>query len=124
MLRIAKIIEEEFSGVVPDDIDLLLELPGVGRKTANLVLIEGYGKEGVCVDTHVHRITNRWGYVDTNTPEETEFALRKNLPKDYWKDINHLLVAYGQGVCRPVSPFCSDCKLSDFCMRKGVLKSR
>jgi len=124
MLRIANIIEEKYDGRIPDEMIELLELPGVGRKTANLVLIEGYGKEGICVDTHVHRITNRWGYVKTKSAEETEFSLRKKLPKEYWKDINWILVAYGQHLCKPVSPFCSKCKLLDYCAKKGVVKSR
>ena len=102
----------------------LLKLKGVGRKTANLVLTRGYDKPGICVDTHVHRITNRWGYVRTKTPEETEFALRERLPKRYWKEINGLLVAFGQGICRPQSPFCSRCRLVDFCERVGVNKWR
>ncbi len=109
---------------VPDTIEGLMELRGVGRKTANLVVTMGYGKPGICVDTHVHRITNRWGFVSTKTPEKTEFALRERLPKRYWRVINDLLVAYGQNVCRPVSPLCSACKLHVYCDRVGVKRRR
>jgi endonuclease-3 len=107
-------------GRVPDDIDALLTLPGVGRKTANLVVAEGYEKPGICVDTHVHRITNRWGYVKTKTPDETEAALRRKLPAAHWPHINKYLVAFGQTVCRPLSPHCSGCLLHDVCPRRGV----
>ena len=109
---------------VPGDLDELLKLKGVGRKTANLVLTLGYRKPGICVDTHVHRITNRWGYVKTKTPEQTEFALRKKLPCKYWLEINGLLVAFGQGICRPVSPLCSKCSIEEFCDRRGVKTHR
>ncbi len=109
---------------VPDTIEGLLELKGVGRKTANLVVTMGYGKPGICVDTHVHRITNRWGFVSTKTPEKTEFALRERLPKRYWTVINDLLVAYGQNVCRPISPLCSVCRLHGYCERVGVKRRR
>ncbi|MFA5088907.1 MAG: endonuclease III [Candidatus Omnitrophota bacterium] len=115
---------EKFGGRVPDELDVLLTLKGVGRKTANLVLTEGFGKPGVCVDTHVHRISNRLGYVQTAAPEETEEALRKKLPKKYWREYNSLLVTWGQNICRPVSPFCSRCKIRKFCARRGVLLSR
>jgi endonuclease-3 len=114
----------DHGGRVPDDIDELLALPGVGRKTANLVVTLGYGKPGICVDTHVHRITNRLGYVRTRSPEETERALRAKLPGRYWIEINELLVSYGQRVCTPVSPFCSRCGLSGLCGRVGVKKTR
>jgi endonuclease-3 len=117
-------IIDQFNSKVPDDIDELLKLKGVGRKTANLVITLGYKKPGICVDTHVHRITNRWGYVKTGTPEQTEFALRDKLPKKYWLDINGLLVAFGQGVCRPISPICSMCDIKKFCNRVGVIKHR
>jgi endonuclease-3 len=115
---------EKYSGRVPRSIDELLLFKGVGRKTANLVVTLGYGDPGICVDTHVHRICNRWGYVDTKTPEETEFRLRKLLPPKYWLRINDLLVAYGQNLCKPVSPFCSQCTLSHLCERRAVLSSR
>jgi endonuclease-3 len=115
---------ERYNGIVPDEIDELLKFKGVGRKTANLVVTLGYNKYGICVDTHVHRITNRWGYVKTKTPEETEFALRKKLPKRYWKIINDLLVTYGQNLCKPISPHCSECRIYRYCKREGVGKSR
>ncbi|HEY7532549.1 MAG TPA: endonuclease III [Nitrospiraceae bacterium] len=113
-----------YGGKVPDSIDELLTLPGVGRKTANLVVTVGYGKPGICVDIHVHRISNRWGYVKTKTPEETEVALRQKLPDRYWITFNDLLVPYGQNLCQPVSPFCSGCKLTKYCARVGVTRSR
>jgi endonuclease III len=122
--KICRIIVSEYSGRVPDDIDTLLKLPGVGRKTANLVVTLGYNKPGICVDTHVHRITNRWGYVQTKTPEKTEAALRAKLPERYWMIINDLLVTYGQNICKPISPFCSQCKIQRYCDRVGVNKSR
>ncbi len=115
---------ERFHGQVPDDLDQLLTLKGVGRKTANLVLTEGFGKLGVCVDTHVHRISNRLGYVKTKTPEETEWALRKKLPQEYWIEYNALLVTWGQNVCKPISPFCSRCPVRKYCRRRGVTTSR
>jgi len=113
-----------YGGRVPDSIDELLTLHGVGRKTANLVVTVGYGRPGICVDVHVHRISNRWGYVKTRTPEETEQALRNKLPKQYWKSYNDLLVPYGQNLCLPVSPWCSKCALAKYCDRVGVTKSR
>lgn len=111
-------------GRVPDTMDGLLALPGVGRKTANLVLILGFDKPGICVDTHVHRITNRWGYVNTRTPDETEMTLRKILPRRHWKEINNLLVPYGQNLCLPISPWCSRCRIAEHCARQGVTRSR
>jgi endonuclease-3 len=122
--EICAVLIERHEGRVPDDIDELLRLPGVGRKTANLVVTLGYGKPGICVDTHVHRITNRWGYVNTPSPEKTEFALREKLPGKYWLEINGLLVAFGQGICKPISPLCSECDISRYCERRGVKKSR
>ena len=119
----AKLVEQ-YGGRVPDTIEELLKLKGVGRKTANLVVTLGYGKPGICVDTHVHRITNRWGLVRTKTPEQTETALRARLPRRYWIAINDWLVAYGQQVCTPVSPRCSVCSLAPYCGRKGVGRSR
>jgi len=113
-----------YEGKVPQSIDELITLAGVGRKTANLVVTVGYKKPGICVDIHVHRISNRWGYVKTRTPEETEQALRARLPKRYWITFNDLLVPYGQNLCQPVSPFCSRCKLIDMCDRVGVVRSR
>jgi endonuclease III len=113
-----------YGGTVPDSIDELVTLPGVGRKTANLVVTVGYNKPGICVDIHVHRISNRWGYVKTGKPEETEQALRHKLPKRHWIIFNDLLVPYGQNICQPVSPFCSRCKLAGLCDRVGVVRSR
>ena len=124
ILNISRRLVSEYAGNVPDDIDELLKFKGVGRKTANLVVTLGFGKPGICVDTHVHRICNRWGYVATKTPEETESELRKKLPKEYWLDINDLLVAFGQNHCHPVSPRCSSCRLTAFCSRLGVNLSR
>ena len=113
-----------FQGQVPADLDTLLTMRGVGRKTANLVLTLGFDKDGICVDTHVHRISNRLGYVRTRTPEETEFALRDKLPRRFWKDYNTLMVAFGRQTCRPISPFCSTCPIRNFCDRVGVTRSR
>ena len=113
-----------YEGRVPGSIDELLTLSGVGRKTANLVVTVGYRKPGICVDIHVHRISNRWGYVRTKQPDDTEQALRRKLPRRYWITFNDLLVPYGQNLCQPVSPFCSRCPLTDFCDRVGVTRSR
>ncbi len=113
-----------YGGRVPDSIDELLTLPGVGRKTANLVVTIGYGKPGICVDIHVHRISNRWGYIKTNTPQRSEDALREKLPRKYWIRYNDLLVPFGQNLCLPVSPRCSQCKLTRYCARVGVTRSR
>lgn len=113
--KIAKILKSDFQGEVPDDMDSLLSLPGVGRKTANLVLGMVFGKPSICVDVHVHRISNRLALVDTKTPEETEFALQKLLPKEEWTGINHIMVRFGQNICRPVKPLCNECPLSDQC---------
>lgn len=113
-----------YGGTVPDSIEELVTLSGVGRKTANLVVTVGYGKPGICVDIHVHRISNRWGYVRTKTPEETEQALRRKLPSPHWITFNDLLVPYGQNLCQPVSPYCSKCKLLEYCDRVGVKRSR
>ncbi len=124
ILEISKRLVEEYGSKVPDDIDELLNFKGIGRKTANLVVTLGYNKPGICVDTHVHRITNRWGYVKTKTPDKTEFALRKKLPERHWISINDLLVSYGQNLCTPISPYCRRCRLYDFCGRVGVEKSR
>jgi endonuclease-3 len=114
----------EHGGTVPDDLERLLRLKGVGRKTANLVLTVGYGKPGICVDTHVHRISNRLGIVKTKTPEETEFALRKVLPRRHWIPYNDLLVTFGQNLCKPVSPLCSTCPVNTLCPRIDVGKHR
>lgn len=124
LLEIARILLDVYDGAVPTDMDALLALPGVGRKTANLVLIEAFDIDGICVDTHVHRISNRAGWLLSKTPEETEMILREILPRPYWKVINPLLVLYGQQVCRPVSPFCSRCVIHAQCARRGVTSSR
>ena len=124
ILGICRDLIEKFDGTVPDDIETLLTFKGVGRKTANLVVTEGFGKPGVCVDTHVHRISNRFGYVSTKTPEETEWALRKKLPGKYWIEYNSTLVTWGQNVCKPISPLCSHCPIIKFCRRAGVTVSR
>ncbi len=119
--KISEILLFKYKETVPDEIDELLELPGVGRKTANLVVTVAYKKQGICVDTHVHRIVNRWGYVKTISPYETEMVLRKKLPSRYWIKFNDLLVTYGQNLCRPVSPKCAICSISKYCLfyKKG-----
>ncbi len=124
ILDICRTLLASYSGRVPDDLDRLLELKGVGRKTANLVLILGYGKLAMCVDTHVHRISNRLGYIKTGTADESEMALRKKLPTRYWLKYNDLLVAFGQNHCKPVSPLCSSCGVFKYCARAGVTKFR
>ena len=124
LVEMAKRIVAEFAGKVPDDIDTLLTFKGVGRKTANLVVTAGYDKPGICVDTHVHRITHIWGYVETTTPARTEAALREKLPKRYWREINDLLVSFGQTLCKPLSPKCSQCPIAKWCPRIGVGRSR
>jgi endonuclease-3 len=115
---------ERFEGRVPQRMEQLLTLKGVGRKTANLVITQAFRKPGICVDTHVHRISNRWGLVRTKTPEQTEAALREVLPRRYWIELNELLVAFGQTICQPVSPFCSRCPLASRCPKIGVARSR
>ncbi|HYB98290.1 MAG TPA: endonuclease III [Candidatus Limnocylindrales bacterium] len=124
LVEMARRIVEEFGGRVPDDIDTLLTFKGVGRKTANLVVGAGYEKPAICVDTHVHRISNRLGYVKTKTPDKTEMALREKLPPRYWLQYNDLLVSFGQTVCKPTSPLCSTCTLREWCPRIGVTQSR
>jgi len=115
---------DKFDGRVPDDIDTLLTLKGVGRKTANLVVTQAYRKPGICVDTHVHRISNRWGLVRTATPEKTEAALRAVLPRRHWLEYNGLLVAFGQTICQPRFPLCSRCPIEGLCPKIGVIRSR
>lgn len=122
--EICEVLVTSYKGKVPDDIDDLLKLNGVGRKTANLVVSLGYGKPGICVDTHVHRIVNRWGYVKTKNPYETEFALREKLPRKHWITINDLLVTYGQNICVPLSPKCSICHINSYCRKVGVTRQR
>ena len=122
--ELCQVLVKEYSGKVPDKLEQLLKLKGVGRKTANLTLILGHNKPGICVDIHVHRISNRWGYVKTKSPDETEMVLREILPKRFWKGYNDLLVSFGQNLCKPVSPFCSSCPVEDQCPKIGVNRSR
>ena len=124
ILQVCGILKDRYGGTVPDDLDQLLALPGVGRKTANLVLTRGFGLPGICVDIHVHRISNRLGYVSTRKPDETEMVLRQKLPPEYWIVYNDLLVAFGQNVCTPLSPWCSKCPLAAHCARVGVERTR
>ena len=121
---VSGIIIDKYDGQVPDSIDELLTIKGVGRKTANLVITEGFGQPGICVDTHVHRISNRLGIVSTKNPHKTEESLRKVLPKHYWIIYNALLVTFGKRVCKPISPLCSNCELSRICKKEGVGKHR
>jgi endonuclease-3 len=122
--EICRALVGQFHSRVPDRLEDLLTLKGVGRKTANLVLALAHQKDGLCVDTHVHRISNRLGYVATGTPKETEFALREKLPRRHWAVFNTLLVAHGQNICRPISPCCRRCPVYAFCDRRGVTHSR
>lgn len=122
--EICRLLLERHGGRVPDTLESLLELPGVGRKTANLVVTLGFGKPGICVDTHVHRISNRLGWVRTRHPHETEAALRRVLPRRHWIPINEILVRHGQQVCKPISPICSACPVARDCLRIGVERSR
>lgn len=115
ILEVSQTIIDDYNGKVPDEIDELLKLRGVGRKVANLVITEAFDKYGICVDTHVHRISNRFGYVSTKKPEQTEFALRKKLPKKYWRIYNDTLVIYGQNLCKPINPLCNQCSVSKYC---------
>jgi len=117
---VSEIILTKYSGSVPDSIDELLTIKGVGRKTANLVITEGFGKPGICVDTHVHRISNRLGIVSTKNPHESEMSLRKILPRQYWIIYNTLLVTFGKRLCKPISPLCANCLLSKLCKKVGV----
>jgi len=119
-----KILKKEFNNIIPNTVEELIKLPGVGRKTANLVVTIAFDKHAICVDTHVHRIMNRLGYIKTKTPHETEMRLRKKLPKKYWKTINSILVAFGQNTCKPISPFCSKCPVYNECKRINIKKSR
>jgi len=122
--RICNDLIDRFQGKVPDNMEDLLSLNGVGRKTANLVLTLGYNRYGICVDIHVHRISNRFGFIKTKNPDESEMRLREKLPKRHWKIYNDLLVTFGQNLCTPVSPFCSRCKLISLCRKVGVNKIR
>lgn len=120
LAQLPGVLRDEFASKIPDDVESLTRLPGVGRKTANLVVAVAFGKPAICVDTHVHRIMNIWGYVNTSTPLETEMALRNKLPQQYWLTINSILVAFGQGTCKPVRPHCDRCVLLDICPQLGV----
>ncbi len=124
ILEICRVLIERHNSKVPDELEELLALKGVGRKTAKLVLTQGFGKPGICVDTHVHRISNRWGYVRTKDPHATELALRRVLPRPYWIEYNDLLVAFGQTLCTPISPWCSRCPVREYCRRRGVERHR
>lgn len=119
-----KVLKEEFNGKIPSEIDELLKLPGVGRKTANLVRSVGFRKPAMAIDVHCHRIFNRLSYVKTKNPFETEMELREKLPKKYWEKINYLFVAFGQNICRPTSPWCSKCPIIKYCNQVGVGKRR
>jgi endonuclease-3 len=122
--KIAQVLTTKYNGKVPDTEEELLALPGVGRKTAALVLDEGYHKAAICVDTHVHRISNRMGWVATKNPDKTQEALMQILPKKYWRRINLILVRYGRDVCTPISPWCSKCIITEFCGQVNVGKKR
>ena len=124
LFNLCRVLIDEYDGKVPELLDELLQIKGVGRKTANLTITLGYGNLGICVDVHVHRISNRWGYVETKSPDETEIALRKMLPKRYWKEFNNLLVSFGQNICKPTSPYCSKCCIEKYCSQIGVISSR
>lgn len=124
IVELSKKLVEEYDSKVPDEIEELVKFNGVGRKTANLVLSEGFHKPAICVDVHVHRIFNRLGYVKTKNPEETEFALREKLPVKYWIDINSLLVTHGQNICKPLNPKCNICPVNEYCSKVGVNNTR
>ncbi len=115
IIQVASIIDSQYKGKVPENFEKLIELPGVGRKTANCVLVYAFDTPAIPVDTHVHRISNRLGLVDTKMPEETEMELRKKIPKKYWLQINDTFVMYGQNICKPISPMCDICKLRTKC---------
>ncbi len=121
---ICRVLVEKYDSHVPDNLEELLKLRGVGRKTANIVITMGYNKPGIAVDTHVHRISNRLGLVSTKSPNQTEFALRKTLPKQYWIVFNDLLVMHGKTICTPISPKCSICPITEYCKRAGVTRYR
>ena len=122
--EISKVLIKDCNGKVPSDMDELLKLKGVGRKTANIVLVFGFNKNALPIDIHCHRIPNRLGWIKTKTPEQTEMELKKILPKKYWIDFNNIFVVFGQNICVPVSPFCSKCPIYDYCPRIGVKKHR
>lgn len=118
--KLPYVLDELFDGEIPQTVEELIKLPGVGRKTANLVVVIAFNKPGICVDTHVHRIMNRFGCIETKTPLETEMTLRKKLPTKYWLGVNSILVAFGQNLCRPISPKCDICPVYKYCKRIGV----
>ncbi|MBW2990927.1 endonuclease III [Candidatus Woesearchaeota archaeon] len=122
--EISRILLKKYKGKVPKTMDKLVELPGVGRKTAGCVMVYAFGKHAIPVDTHVFKVSNRLGWVKTKTPEQTEQALMKIIPKRYWLDVNEVLVIHGQTICTPVSPFCSKCSVRKYCGRVGLKKSR
>ncbi|MGL5955091.1 MAG: endonuclease III domain-containing protein [Brevinema sp.] len=122
--QIAEILIEKYQSQVPADLDLLLELPGVGRKTANLVMGVAFNQPAVCVDIHVHRISNRLGFCTTKTPEETEFYIREKVSEEIWNEFNRPLVALGQVICRPISPKCNICPVAEFCEKKILKKNK
>lgn len=124
ILNICRKLIEEYNRIVPKALDELLKFNGVGRKTANLVQILGYGIPAMCVDTHVHRLSNRFGYIKTKSPDESELKLREKLPVKYWLTYNDLLVTFGQNQCRPISPFCTTCPINTNCPKIGVTKMR
>lgn len=121
--RLGPDLEKRFGGCVPASMEELLTLPGVGRKTANLVLSLAFGIDAICVDTHVHRITNRWKYIESSSPEETEQLLRDKLPRRFWITINTVLVAFGQNICLPRFPRCNCCHVNDLCPKEGINKN-
>ncbi len=123
IIKVAQIINSQYRGKVPENFEKLLELPGVGRKTANCVLVYAFDKPAIPVDTHVHRISNRLGLVDTKTPEETEFELIRKIPKKYWLQINDTFVMYGQNICKPISPRCDVCKIRQICKYYKTMKN-
>jgi len=124
ILSISRILIDVYDGLVPSDRELLLKLPGVGVKTANLTLNLGFRIDAICVDTHVHRISNRMGWIETRKPEDSELALEKIMPRRYWIPLNELLVTFGQQICKPISPYCSICPVSDVCEKRSVERSR
>ena len=117
--EVSRILIDQYGGEVPNDMDELLTLPGVGRKTANCVFVFAFREAAIPVDTHVHRISNRWGIADTKKPEDTEFVLMEKVPKDLWVDLNDLMVQFGQTICRPIGPQCDVCPLTDLCQYDG-----
>ncbi len=121
--EVARAVLDRFDGEVPNDLEALLTLPGVGPKTANCVIVFGYGEPGMPVDTHVHRIANRLGLVRTTSPEETEAALRRTVPKEFWIPLNPVLVQHGQNLCRPIRPKCAECPIAEFCATGVALSS-